>query len=436
MKKKYFLLLVFLIGPAAVAQTIEIPDPLFKQHLIAGDYHTQDADSNNIQIDTNNDGEVQQSEALLVSRLFIGDEVASAVGIQYFTNVRDLILNTNFMMSTLDISTLTALEKFYCTNTMLTSLNFSGANLEELFLASNQLHSLDIASLATNTHLTVLDLSFNELDAIDLSPLATNNHISSIILSYNNLTILDLSALNSTITDLDLRNNQLSDLDFSSFTHHFNTIDISENNFTSVDFSGLTSGTSLFCNNNLNLTYVKIPADFAPNMLLLSFDNPNLETIDVRNNSFDGCYLIANPCQYPGWIIGNASPTICVDDIVVGEYPNGDPKTEKSYFEDYYSEISIPAPTVSTTCALSDVTFAAQNTIALYPNPAENRLNITGQVEMKSVSVYNVLGQLMGQQNTAGKEKTSLDISSLQSGTYFVTIESDGGLSTQRFLKR
>jgi alpha-tubulin suppressor-like RCC1 family protein len=74
--------------------------------------------------------------------------------------------------------------------------------------------------------------------------------------------------------------------------------------------------------------------------------------------------------------------------------------------------------------------------ITVYPNPANNRLNINNNdnIEISSLSIFNTLGQLMLTVPNAQKT-TTIDVSGLKSGNYFLKINSDKGLSNTKFIK-
>ena len=73
-----------------------------------------------------------------------------------------------------------------------------------------------------------------------------------------------------------------------------------------------------------------------------------------------------------------------------------------------------------------------QNSIAIYPNPVENQLNVQSKEEIKSVEIFNLSGQkLISTQN-----KTA-NVSSLSKGTYVVkTTTISGKVNTQKFIKK
>ncbi|WP_418514199.1 T9SS type A sorting domain-containing protein [Corallibacter sp.] len=72
------------------------------------------------------------------------------------------------------------------------------------------------------------------------------------------------------------------------------------------------------------------------------------------------------------------------------------------------------------------------NSVTLYPNPVSDRLFIKSTETIKTVTIYNVNGQLIKQVNTLGK---SIDVASLPSGLYFVKINTVNGETTKKIIK-
>lgn len=62
-----------------------------------------------------------------------------------------------------------------------------------------------------------------------------------------------------------------------------------------------------------------------------------------------------------------------------------------------------------------------ENQFTLYPNPTTGIFQIQTQEKIRSISVYNTIGQKVSF-NSLNQENTSIDISNLTSGTYFVEI--------------
>ncbi len=69
----------------------------------------------------------------------------------------------------------------------------------------------------------------------------------------------------------------------------------------------------------------------------------------------------------------------------------------------------------------------------VYPNPATHILNFKTKENKNQFSIFNSLGQLV-KQVTA--DKSSLDVSDLESGIYFLEIETSNGRAIQKFIKQ
>lgn len=102
-----------------------------------------------------------------------------------------------------------------------------------------------------------------------------------------------------------------------------------------------------------------------------------------------------------------------------------------------YFDYNYPITTntfTTTVQSLSNPDFDFGSVFTLSPVPAQNTLTITPKenVVMSSASIYNTLGQLV-QVNTNPGE--NIDVSGLQSGSYFIKIISDKGSATGKFIK-
>ena len=86
--------------------------------------------------------------------------------------------------------------------------------------------------------------------------------------------------------------------------------------------------------------------------------------------------------------------------------------------------------------ALATTDFEFSNYFELAPNPAKNVLNIQtkNHIELSSISIYNTLGQLVLVIPNA-KHTSSIDVSQLIAGTYFIKVISDKGSSIAKFIK-
>lgn len=85
---------------------------------------------------------------------------------------------------------------------------------------------------------------------------------------------------------------------------------------------------------------------------------------------------------------------------------------------------------------LSNETFAKNNDIFIYPNPADDTLNfsLASSIQLSDASIFDVTGKKVG--SLSDKNATSLDVSNLQSGVYFVKFTADNNIVTKKFIKK
>lgn len=95
---------------------------------------------------------------------------------------------------------------------------------------------------------------------------------------------------------------------------------------------------------------------------------------------------------------------------------------------------SLRLDTVSFSSVLSNNEFI-ETKFSIYPNPTSSILNISNSnnVEIKAISVFDINGRLVKNQNGA---LTEINVSDLNAGIYFVTIETAEGKATKKFIKQ
>lgn len=453
MKTKYlFILCVLVLGSfLSQAQIVNIPDANFKNALV--NYNVVDFDGDGIvddDVDTNNDGEIQLSEAEAVLGLeldvFLVDTIQTLEGIESFINLEwidifghelgalDLTQNTNLIkiicnnnelqalqlpstnslievscnfneLDSLDVSQVPNLEILKCVYNEILSIDISGnLNLERLNIDSNNLSNLDISN---NLNLSRLSFAVNKISAIDVS---------------NNLLLTRLEADSNLLSYLDVTNNtSLEILRFSR--NQIYTINISNNpNLTNlVAFSNFLSEIDISINQNLVFFDVYdnqiVDLDISNNtsIMYLSCSNNNLKSLSVKNgnnNKLYQMYAMNNP------------ELLCieVDDEDAIHY-DCDPIFGTGWCKD-------ETATYSEFCELGIEDFAA-NEIVLYPNPADKILTIQSKVEIEKVTIYTLQGVMVREYY----DTNGLDVSNLSQGVYFVEITSEGKKAIQKFIK-
>ncbi len=72
---------------------------------------------------------------------------------------------------------------------------------------------------------------------------------------------------------------------------------------------------------------------------------------------------------------------------------------------------------------------------SIYPNPAQDELNIRAITQISQVEIMNLLGQSFGI-TEVNSNTTQLDISNLNTGTYFVRVTIDNASKVYKFIKK
>ncbi|WP_300565583.1 T9SS type A sorting domain-containing protein, partial [Flavobacterium sp.] len=151
----------------------------------------------------------------------------------------------------------------------------------------------------------------------------------------------------------------------------------------------------------------------AGNKVEFIFQNINLPFDDANNDGYVAFKIKTKPSLVNGDTFSN---------------------TANIYFDYNFPIVTNTATT--TIQALSRQDFEFSSYFNLYPNPVRDVLNISTKeaVEVTSINIYNTLGQLVLVTPNAQKTKT-IDVSSLNSGNYFIKITSDKGTSSTKFIK-
>jgi hypothetical protein len=292
--KKFYFLLIILHFNCLNAQIINIPDKALKEILLKANtdyYIALDINGKQMKVDTNNNLEIEVSEAQNVYQLVINkspnnDVVRDFTGIEFFVNLKSLscwgYYNSNldltalknleilsfpesYQIKILNISGLTKLKRldiYGCTN--LVNLDFSGVpNLEYLNCGGLAVETIDLSPLKALSELQCIANNFKTLDLsglVNLKKLDLNNgQLNSILLnglskleslncSYNALTSLNLTGLSS-LENLNFQSNKLTTIDLSEL-RKLKVLNLNSNFLTNINVLGCTDLENLNCNNN------------------------------------------------------------------------------------------------------------------------------------------------------------------------------------------
>lgn len=287
---KKYLLLLLLASFSVEAQIVNIPDANFKAKLLeASPSNTiaQNSFNQYIKIDVNNDGEIQESEALLVRRLNVSNaSISSLEGINSFLSIEQLRVNNNNLtslhlngfnsLSLLDISNnqIVSQSDLYITSNYYDSLSL---NLSNNLLTSFNLNLFLIENSLSELLIMFLNLNNNPFDIVDLS---SDSEISSIYVELRYTSINSLIGNLKDVNGLYIENNP--------FLQTVNLNLNSNNNFIEL----------LSIHNNQSLEEVTLYSDFfiqnGNTMDITINDNILLNDLNIINISSLGSIGIRN----------------------------------------------------------------------------------------------------------------------------------------------
>lgn len=280
------------------------------------------------------------------------------------------------------------------------------------------------------------------------SDIETVNNLNISNKGINDLTgIEDFSALEvfdvsfNLITSLSLTNNlDLRELVFDHSDHLFN-IDISNNNNLEILRSSFSFLNQLDLTNNPNLLELILgePApsanhgieylDLTQNAMLQKLQLINLEflhTVDLRSGNNEVLTNVFVECTLDGGFFCEPYPCFMVDDLTAAQnnqFPYSEWEVMAIYSEDCTAGLN------------ENVLFK----FSLHPNPAKNELFLTSHNAKENISlkIFNIEGKLLSIQNVEFENRTSIEVSQLKSGIYFLNIQDENGNTTiKKFIKQ
>lgn len=368
MRNNYFLWCALLLSSLLQAQSLNIPDTNFKALLVA-----------NTAINTNNDGEIQLSEA----QAFTGT-----------INVTDTSNGTNLIADYTGIEAFINMTGFIAKFQNPSSIDVSKSpNLKVLDLGANT--NLTSLSVAANTALEELYLpECFEVTAVNFG---NNAALKKLSLRETKVATVDFSKLTG-----------LEEVDLNSITGNLNMLDFSKNTNLVKVTARVLPITSLDFSMNDKLTHIEVD------------HNPELKTMNIKNGKNT---IIAN-------IYATNNPkltSICVDNVA---FANS--KTDKNNGP---WRVDTAVATYTANCTLSVPSEALAEKIKVYPNPVQKHLHIAselGGITIKEVRIYDIRGkELMTFTSTA-----TIDLQNLQKGLYIAKIEvTTGGIAIKKVIK-
>ena len=317
MKNLYAVLFLVFCALTSNAQNVNFIDSNFKSFLVT--QITVDIDNDespDVSVDTNGDGEIQESEAQAVDNLVIYSfyNISDVTGIESFSNLKKLrcyvpiassqvnaltnletlelifgIVGTSLTLSNmphlksincrsndiaqLNLSGLPSLEILQCSSNDLTALDCSGLPaLKELHCGFSNIASLNVSGL---TNLTTLDCTSNALTSLDLT---TNVNLKELRNNYYQGTSIDLSHLTNLET-LSMSWTPLTSLDLSQLIS-LKTLECGSSQMSVLDLSNLPALEYAYCGGGILTNVITTGSN---NLQELSCTSNHITSLDVSN---------------------------------------------------------------------------------------------------------------------------------------------------------
>ena len=401
-----------------------VPDDNFENFL-----ETHDADNNVVSVGDPtsmgngiaNDNKVYTSNIENVTRLFIAyASISDLTGLEDFANLEELFCFGNVINSSLDLTSLTKLERFQGGDMGLTSINVTDlANLYDLDAPRNNLTSVNVT---TNAALTRLILSNNDLTGVDVSAnvlledlqvhettltsvdVTNNPLLTRLTISLNQISSINIEN-NPLIENLTVSRNPLTDIDVSHLAN-LEDISINNTNITSIDFSKNAKLVEVYMDECPNLSYVNVKN--GTNAIISDFEvdnNPSLTCIEVDDPSAsyltswtkDAAANYAKYCRFTYVPDDNFENYLETHRENTGGVPFGDARSLGNGIMDdmvptekieNLTILFIEEQSINDFTGLED--FLALERFRAYGNPVNGALDLTANTNLNQIFCWNM----------------------------------------------
>ncbi|MCL2312456.1 MAG: T9SS type A sorting domain-containing protein, partial [Firmicutes bacterium] len=338
-------------------------------------------------------------------------------------------------------------------------LNCSGNRLDELIL--------------NNPELIFLDCSYNRLTELDVSKSINLTFLNcggsnSYFYSNNNITELDVSN-NTELITLNIKANSIEELDLSN-NPELTVLNICGNRISELNLSNNTKLKHLSCSSNLltelnlsnnpELEYIFCPGNNISELILSNSNNPKLNFLNCSNNKLKFSTLLIvnliNGYYYSLQKTINGGEKEYLDTVdLSSEYNINEKITTYEWFDiTGGTEQTVEQPTHENgiftfteqhnnkrlRCKMRNAQFpaltlvyevkikavnineASEINFTVFPNPTNDKLTIHHSREIGNIGLYDLSGRLL-RSYTVDETVTVLDISDLDNGVYFITVD-------------
>ncbi len=228
-----------------------------------------------------------------------------------------------------------------------------------------------------------------------------------------------------TVITLNVSNRGISDLTGIEGFTLLENLDISSNDLTILNVSNNIQLRELYASNTgtENLMISSLDLSNNVNLELLHCENLFfLESLNVKNGN-NSILTVTLPCEEEG------EPCELTElNCVTVDDEEAATNNDLPYFNWYIQADFF----YSEDCNLG-IEDNLKAKLIIYPNPAQEIIQIESDTEIKSIKVYDVLGKLVLMENNF---ENQLSISVLNNGLYFLKIETDNGVMVKKIIKK
>ena len=333
------------------------------------------------------------------------DYVAGDATMTVYGNVRRVDCNENKgNITALDASHNVPLAYINCDNNSISSLNVSkNTQLSALYCSDNSLATLDVSNNGQLEYLNCYNNKFTQLD------LKNNTKLTFLNCGRNTLASLDLNK-NTQLSILYCNDNKLTSL---SVDHNIllKSFGCNNNLLSSLDVSKNTQLDILYCYTN-RLTKLDVSK------------NTQLKRLYCHTNNFTTAALDDIYCSLPdrkGQTEGQIQPLFNASSADKSKVlaTNGNNAIAKGWKIQYFEKnTDITGFTGTHQCGGGTGIDEAKDlpSLAIYPNPVKDVLNIASDKPVHSIRIYNVYGTEVAH----ATDTNSIDVSHLPAGVYMV----------------
>jgi len=197
-----------------------------------------------------------------------------------------------------------------------------------------------------------------------------------------------------------------------------------------IEFSGLTELTNITAFNNASSGNTVVKTTVTTGAALAEMYEGVLVNVPVTN-----CTVATN--GFGEWTINDGSGDCIVDDFLLGTTYNavvGGPYDVTGIIDFAFGSFLMQPRTLADIITTVGINETTELQASVYPNPVNDFVNIQAPVN-STVTVLSIEGKVVIN-TTTNNSVEMIDVSSLESGSYIVSISNNNAFSTQILIKK